>query len=86
MSTDVSETTSQLYFLSLLLNATKPSVKDLEERANVSRKPFDLGDECTLFEERREDAERSYEVLKQLHTKHEVSFAVKYLGKCVQAQ
>ncbi|TDL20474.1 hypothetical protein BD410DRAFT_790991 [Rickenella mellea] len=66
---ETADAASQIQALSLLLSPDGLTATDLDgERVRVQPKgPFDLGDECILPEERREEAQRSYETLRRLN-------------------
>jgi hypothetical protein len=63
---DLTEASSQTQFLSLLLRAKRITLDGVEEE--YSSTPFQLGNECVLPEERRDEARKAVDALKQLNS------------------
>ena len=69
--TDASEAASLTHYLSLLLNATNQTNANLINTEDYFG-PFDLGEECILPEERRDEAQRAYDTLLSLNSSDDV--------------
>jgi hypothetical protein len=64
---DVAEVASQTQALSLLLDAGRTQHEyELDSLSSSTKGPLDLGNECVLLEERFQEAEVGYQILKKL--------------------
>lgn len=79
-SADVPEAASQTQYLSLLLNATNKtnnSIIDVEDYFS----PFELGNECVIPEENRDDAQKAYDTLLSLNSSDDVCYALAHTAQ-----
>ncbi|KLO16848.1 hypothetical protein SCHPADRAFT_937555 [Schizopora paradoxa] len=68
------EAVLQTHFLSLLLKASKLTVKELDsDDDDTAADDFALGKEYILYEERREDAQKAYDSLQQLKSSDDLA-------------